>query len=60
MEENFKISVEKICPACSMKCPNFEIDSMSYYGESFCEGKVTYQKYFADTQFFAENYGRIL
>ena len=46
MGENFKISVEKACPACSIECPNFEIDSECYYGESFYEGRIAHRDFF--------------
>ena len=46
MEKDFKISVEKACPACSMECPHFEIDSECLYGESFYKGRIAYREYF--------------
>lgn len=55
MEENFNISVEKACPACSINCRNFEIDSTSYYGESFRGGKVVYRKYFCQNANHCKN-----
>ena len=46
MEENFQINIEKACPACSTECPNFEIESTSFYGESFYKGRIAFREYF--------------
>ena len=45
-QDNFGINVRKACPACGPKCPNFELDTVSCYAESFSEGKVVIREYF--------------
>lgn len=46
MSNTFEISVNKACPACDISCPNFEFDSTTMYGESYCNGRIAVHEFF--------------
>lgn len=53
MKDEFRINVDKACPACGANCPELELESIACHGESW-NGKVVIRNYYCAKRYICK------